>query len=84
MDLNLALGFGGDVLEFATGLPVIEGRSDELFFDAALNEELIDPQELVAQTLVIDIAFDGGQRWLEGLLDKQQGRWHKLDYKLAH
>src|SRR5688572_4108164 len=45
MDLNLALGFGGDVLELAPGLPVLEARSDELLFQAGLNQELIDAQE---------------------------------------
>ena len=84
MDLNLALGLGGDVLELAAGLPVLEARRDELFFQAALPEELIDPEELLAQTLVIDIAFDGRQRWLKGLLNGQQVSWHGLAYKLAH
>jgi hypothetical protein len=72
------------VLELATGLPLLEARRDELFLDTALKEELIDTQELLAQTPVIDIAFDGGQRRLEGLLNGQQGRWHELAYKLAH
>ncbi|PYJ91136.1 MAG: hypothetical protein DME62_15845 [Verrucomicrobia bacterium] len=84
MDLNLALGFGGDVLEWATGLPVFETRRDELFLNAALNQELIDTQELIAQTPVIDIAFDSGQRRLEGLLNGNQASRHELAYKLAH
>jgi hypothetical protein len=84
MDLNLALGFGGDVLEFAPGLPVLEARRDELLLKAALNQELIDAQELLAQTLVIDIALDGGQRRLEGLLNGKEASRHELDYKLAY
>ena len=60
MDLNLALGLGRDVLELALGLPVVKSRSDEVFFDAAVNEQLVHAQELIAQASIVDIAFDSG------------------------
>ncbi|HYV27204.1 MAG TPA: hypothetical protein VFA77_06700, partial [Candidatus Eisenbacteria bacterium] len=62
MDLNLALGFGRDVLEWAVSLPIFETLGNDLRFEPALEEQLIDPEKLLAQTLVVDIAFDGGQR----------------------
>ncbi len=83
MDLDLALHFGGDAFELATSLPGLEAGGDELGFEATLQEEPIDTQELLAHTLVIDIAFDGGQWGLEQLLNGKQGSWHELAYKLA-
>jgi hypothetical protein len=80
----LLVGFGRDVLELAPRLPILQARRDELLFDPALNEELIDAQELLAQTLVIDIAYDGGQRHWEGLLNGKQASGRELAYKLAH
>ena len=76
MDLNLALGLGGDVLELALGFPVLEALGNELGFDAALQKKLIDAEELFAQALVVDITFDGGQRRPEPLLNRKKRGWH--------
>jgi hypothetical protein len=73
MDLDLALRFGGDAFESVTSLPGLEAGGDELGFEATLQKQPIDTQELLAHTLVIDIAFDGGQRGLETLLKGKQG-----------
>ena len=59
MDLNLALSPGRDVLEFALGFPLIKSRSDELFLEATVDEQLVHAQELIAQASIVDIAFDG-------------------------
>src|SRR5215475_14513167 len=83
MDLDLSLCFGGNVLESAPSLPGLEAGGDELGFQATLKEKLIDTQELLAHTLVIDIAFDSGQRGLEQLLNRKQGSSHELSYRLA-
>src|SRR5207245_5869193 len=76
MDLNLALGLGGNVFEFGPSLPVLEAVCNELRFDTAVKQKLIDAQELVAQTLIVDIAFDGGQRGPEQLLNEKKWGWH--------
>jgi hypothetical protein len=60
MKLDFALGFGRNALESSPSLPGLEAGGDELGFEATLKEDLIDPQELLAHPLVIDIAFDGG------------------------
>ena len=59
MDLNLALRLARNVLELALGLPLVKSRSDELFFDATVDEQLVHAQELIAQASIVDIAFDG-------------------------
>jgi hypothetical protein len=83
VDLNLALCFGGNALESAAGHPGLEAGGDELGFEAALAEKLVDTQELLAYASVIDVAFDGGQRGLEQLLNGEQGILHELAYRLA-
>ncbi len=77
MDLNLALRFGREVLEWAVSLPVFETLGDELRFEPALQEQLIDTEKLLAQTLVVDIAYDGGQRRSEELLNRNKRSWHE-------
>ena len=69
VNLYVELGFGRDVLKLHSSFPFFEGLGDELLFDLALDQNLIDALELIAQLLVVDVAFDGGQRGLEGLLN---------------
>jgi hypothetical protein len=59
MDLNLALRLARDVLEFALSLPLVKSRSDELFFDATVDEQLVHAQKSIAQASIVDLAFDG-------------------------
>ena len=77
MDLNLALSFGRYVFEVGAGLPLFEAVGNELRFQSAVEEQLIDPEKLLAQAPVIDIAFDGGQRRPEELLNGQKSGWHE-------
>jgi len=69
MDLNLALSLGRDFLEFAPRLPLIKSRRDEVFFQPAVQEQLVHAQKLIAQASIVDIAFDGRERRLKGLLN---------------
>jgi len=53
------LGLGADAL--GPGPPAPELRLKHLGFQAALHQQAVDAQQLVAQLAVIDIALDGGQ-----------------------
>ena len=59
VELVVLLGAGADL--FALGKPALEIALQEAGFQAAVNQELINEQELVAELAVIDIALDGGQ-----------------------
>jgi hypothetical protein len=69
MDLNLTPGFGRDLPSWRASHPAFKSRGDELLLDAALNEKLIDTDQLRAQTFIVNIAFDRGQRRSEQLLN---------------
>jgi len=72
MDLNLQLGFGGNVFELHFPFPFFKGSGDKVPFDATVDKELVDAHELVAELIVVDIAFDGGQGGLQRLLNREQ------------
>ena len=76
MDLNLTLRFRGDVLEWAASFPAFKSIRNELSLQSALQEKLVDAQQLLAQTRVVDITLDGGQSGLEQLLNGQKSGWH--------
>ncbi len=66
VELVVLLGFGADF--FAAPEPAFEIGLQQLGFQAALDEQTVDAQELVAQIAVVDIALDGGQDLREGRL----------------
>ncbi len=73
MQLTVLLGFGGDLLVLAH--PGLEVSLDELSFQAAAEQLLLDALQLVAEEPIIDIAFDGGQ-------DGGQGRLKRNDFDI--
>ena len=66
--LVVLLSAGSD--PFVPGQPAPEIGLQESGFQAALQEQFIDVEEVVAELTVIDVALNGGQglrkRWLEG------------------
>jgi hypothetical protein len=84
MSLNLTLDLGGDVLEFAVSLPVLETIGNELGFEAALKKQLIDAEQLLAQALVIDMPSMVGRAGRSSCCMGRREAGIKLDYKLAY
>ena len=72
MDLDSSLCFERDVLELHTGFPLFKALCDELLFNPAVNEKFIDATELIGQGVIVDIAHDGRQLGLQGLLNGNQ------------
>jgi hypothetical protein len=68
VELVVLLSAGSD--PFVPGQPAPEIGLQESGFQAALQEQFIDVEEVVAELTVIDVALNGGQglrkRWLEG------------------
>src|SRR5579863_7919917 len=68
VELVVLLSAGSD--PFAPGQPAPQIGLQESDFQAALQEQFIDVEEVVAELTVIDVALNGGQglrkRWLEG------------------
>ena len=59
VQLALLLSFGTDLLLALS--PMFQIGLKELIFQAAASQHLIDLEQLVAESSVIDIAFDGGE-----------------------
>ena len=57
VDWVVLLGAGVDL--FAASQPALEIELQELGFQAALGQQLMDVQEVVAEVAVIDVALDG-------------------------
>jgi hypothetical protein len=68
VELAVLLGLGTE--GFALAQPPTKIVFQESRLQAALEQQLIDEQKLIAQVAVIDIALDGGQglrqQWLKG------------------
>ena len=73
MQLTVLLGFGVDPLGLMH--PGLEVRLNELDFQSAALELLIDAKQLLAQEAIIDIAFDSGQ-------DRRQERLERNDFAI--
>jgi len=65
------------------GSPPLQALLDELCFQTAVNQKLIDALKLPAQLVIVDIAHNGGQSRLEMQFEGDDGTGHELDYKLA-
>jgi len=63
--------------------PLLQTLLDELCFQTAVNQKLIDALKLLAQLVIVDIAQNRGQSRLEMPLEGDDGTGHELDYKLA-
>jgi hypothetical protein len=72
----LSLGGRNSFGRLAFGQPRLYNGLDELGFQPALHQQLVDAEELLAQLAIIDITFDGGQEGSDGQLKGNDGWVH--------
>jgi len=76
MDLNLALGLGGNVFEFGPSLPVLEAVCNELRFYTALKKEVDRCAGVGAQTLIVRHCLRWWAERVGELLNGKKWGWH--------
>jgi len=75
VELMILLSLGAD--PFALAQPAAEVFFQQLGFQAALDEQPFDAQQLIPEFPVIDVALDGGQDLRQGRLEGNNSRvWH--------
>lgn len=51
---------------------------DELIFQAAVHQHLIDLEQLSAESSIIDIAFDGGENLRQRQVERDNDAGHSI------